>query len=146
MCLETRLLLDSTAVRSAVSSQRAPRVCLASALRACVQLARSARVRVAPARSLRAHDNQTPMLVATKSSFLHSLAGGPPTGKITTRKSRTASRQTATTRGSLSSHHQTVSQYDARTETVRRLSLFVWSLSLSGWNKRKRAAGAKINK
>ena len=52
-CLHVSRLYRYAAVRSAhigasalraVSSQRAPRVCLASALRACVQLARSARV------------------------------------------------------------------------------------------------------
>ena len=52
-CLHVSRLYPGTAMRSAhigasalraVSSQRAPRVCLASALRACVQLARSARV------------------------------------------------------------------------------------------------------
>ena len=46
---------------SAVSSRRAPRVCLASALRAYV--------RVAPARSARTIIS-VPMLIATKSSFL----------------------------------------------------------------------------
>ena len=45
----------------AVSSRRAPRVCLASALRAYV--------RVAPARSARTIIS-VPMLIATKSSFL----------------------------------------------------------------------------